>query len=299
MADDGVRILPARRRSSPSEFVDRRSLVGLVAIGLAVYLALVLSFTAIDILLTRAGWAMVQQTIDNQSVPVTRLSDLLYFNFVTVMTIGYGDLTPAGWGRLIACLEAVAGVAVFGALVSAAVLKLTLPRKSTVVFSKFCYFTLEDARFVLTFVNTSGTNIVNAGMCSMLRLGRADWCVRPSIRTPYIGFSGWPFSVNLLADYLSEEELKTEDWRRLVIYPDDGIKFGIQGALGVASFSSSVKYSLTDCWVLRSKSDLPTAILQDPKWGTREFEEAFHFIPESRVKFADCAKERGARVVDG
>lgn len=297
MDDDRLRLLPRRSRFSPSEFVDRRSIIGLLALGFVVYFVVVLLFTTVEMLLTWAGWPMVQQLIGNRPVSVTRFPDLVYFNFVTVMTIGYGDLTPTGWGRLIACLEAVTGVAILGALVSAAVLKLTLPRRSTVVFSRFCYFTQDDARFVLTFVNTSRTHIVNADMCSMLKLGRADWVVRPSFRAPYVGFSAWTFSVNSLTEYLSPEEIETQDLRRLTIYPDDGLKCGIEGALGVASFSSSVKYDLSECWVLQKKADLPTKTLQDPKWGTTEFERAFHFVPDTRVKFIDWAEQRGAKIV--
>jgi hypothetical protein len=49
--------------------------------------------------------------------------DALYFSFVTITTLGYGDIQPAGFGRLIATVEAVwgllFGIALLGRFVAA------------------------------------------------------------------------------------------------------------------------------------------------------------------------------------
>ncbi len=37
------------------------------------------------------------------------LAHSLYFSGVTLMTVGYGDVTPIGWGRLLALIEALIG----------------------------------------------------------------------------------------------------------------------------------------------------------------------------------------------
>lgn len=44
--------------------------------------------------------------------------DCLYFSIVTATTVGYGDIVPVGWARLLAAAEAMGGMIVVGALVS-------------------------------------------------------------------------------------------------------------------------------------------------------------------------------------
>jgi voltage-gated potassium channel Kch len=49
--------------------------------------------------------------------------DALYFSFVTITTLGYGDIQPAGFARVIATMEAVwgllFGIALLGRFVAA------------------------------------------------------------------------------------------------------------------------------------------------------------------------------------
>jgi hypothetical protein len=40
--------------------------------------------------------------------------DCLYFSVVTFTSLGYGDLTPCGFGRLAACVEVILGLGLFG-----------------------------------------------------------------------------------------------------------------------------------------------------------------------------------------
>ncbi len=46
------------------------------------------------------------------------LATAIYFSFVTTSSVGYGDVLPLGPGRIIAVLEAVLGLLIFGAVVS-------------------------------------------------------------------------------------------------------------------------------------------------------------------------------------
>lgn len=47
------------------------------------------------------------------------LGDCLYFSVVTATTLGYGDITPVtSWARMLAALEAIAGMVLVGALIS-------------------------------------------------------------------------------------------------------------------------------------------------------------------------------------
>jgi hypothetical protein len=46
------------------------------------------------------------------------LGEALYFSFVTALSIGYGDVVPHGWTRVLAILEATCGLILFGVLIS-------------------------------------------------------------------------------------------------------------------------------------------------------------------------------------
>jgi hypothetical protein len=63
------------------------------------------------------GEGLIWQSAGDRSVPVS-LSDALYFSFVTVLSIGYGDLVPSGAVRVLALLQGAAGLLIFGAIIS-------------------------------------------------------------------------------------------------------------------------------------------------------------------------------------
>lgn len=44
--------------------------------------------------------------------------DAIYFSFVTATSIGYGDIVPVGFARVVACAEAVTALLIFGAVVA-------------------------------------------------------------------------------------------------------------------------------------------------------------------------------------
>jgi hypothetical protein len=46
------------------------------------------------------------------------LASALYFSFVTATSVGYGDIVPVGFARLIAIVEAVAALLIFGAVIA-------------------------------------------------------------------------------------------------------------------------------------------------------------------------------------
>lgn len=305
MYDDAATQLPNERKASAVEYVDRRSIRRLVLEGLGLYLGIVLLMTCLQWFLISQGI----QVVKANGTCVTDWLDLAYFNFVTILTIGYGDYAPFGMGRALIAVEALSGIGIFGVLVGATVLKAMLPRHDSVVFSRYCYFDKEAQQFVVQFVNTTRTRLVNTDMCSVLKLGRANWIVRSAYRTPYVGNSGWTFSVNGLWEYLDERELqaaRAEDrfpqkeidafLSALTIYADDGLKFGVTGSHGFSTFSAAKKYTLEDCWVVESKHSMPVDVLRDPDLRSEQFDAALHYIPQSRQTFLDYATDRGATV---
>jgi Ion channel len=52
------------------------------------------------------------------SADIHGLASALYFSFVTATSVGYGDVLPVGFARLIAIVEAVAALLIFGAVIA-------------------------------------------------------------------------------------------------------------------------------------------------------------------------------------
>ena len=71
-------------------------------------------YFALSMLLPAHGLAFPVQHPDK----LMKLLDSIYFSFVTVTTIGYGDINPMGISKLLAPLQAVAGLLTFGVLLS-------------------------------------------------------------------------------------------------------------------------------------------------------------------------------------
>jgi len=46
------------------------------------------------------------------------LANAIYFSFITVTSVGYGDILPHGLARVTAIIEAIAGLLIFGAVIS-------------------------------------------------------------------------------------------------------------------------------------------------------------------------------------
>jgi hypothetical protein len=59
------------------------------------------------------GWGLKQGT-----EPVTDFWSCLYFSIVTFTSLGFGDLRPVGYGRMLASLEVIVGLTVFGLAVA-------------------------------------------------------------------------------------------------------------------------------------------------------------------------------------
>jgi potassium channel LctB len=66
--------------------------------------------------------AVAGSGLSERGVPVpptwSGLSTALYFSFVTATSVGYGDVVPVGWMRLLAIVEAASGILILGFIVS-------------------------------------------------------------------------------------------------------------------------------------------------------------------------------------
>jgi hypothetical protein len=79
------------------------------------------------------AYTLVDQLVDGAfSVPIAgadghpQLDTVLYFSFVTLLTVGYGDIAPVhAWARLLAMLEAFTGFT-FGTIVLARLVAMYL-----------------------------------------------------------------------------------------------------------------------------------------------------------------------------
>jgi hypothetical protein len=170
-----------------------------------------------------------------------------------------------------------------------------LPGKSTIVFSNYCYYNKFDKEFVVMFVNTTNIPLVNAEMCSLLKLNR-DWTLYPSYRSPYIGSSTWTFSID---KFDIDEFKKSRNQENLNIYQDDGVKFGIVGTIGFAVFSTAVKYSLDEIIIIKNKEELTiNASLRNPDFCSDAFKSSFHYRPQNFKTFEEYIREHGFSIIE-
>lgn len=87
-----------------------------------VYITILIGFGLIYILLETKGYRMlIEQYPSPPDNFVERLGTYVYFSGVTLFSVGYGDIAPVGFGRIIAMLEALIGYTIPTAFVAKAV----------------------------------------------------------------------------------------------------------------------------------------------------------------------------------
>ncbi|WP_138420825.1 potassium channel family protein [Aquibacillus sediminis] len=74
-----------------------------------VYFIVLISFGLLYFVLSFNGVILIEGGVLQDISALESLSHSLYFSGVTLMTVGYGDITPIGWGRLLALIEAMIG----------------------------------------------------------------------------------------------------------------------------------------------------------------------------------------------
>ncbi|CDQ42101.1 MULTISPECIES: potassium channel family protein [Virgibacillus] len=76
---------------------------------LVIYCIVIIGFGLIYFLLSMQGIVLVENGELRQVSVLGSMIHSFYFSGVTILTIGYGDITPIGIGRLIALIEALIG----------------------------------------------------------------------------------------------------------------------------------------------------------------------------------------------
>ncbi len=76
---------------------------------LFLYSILTLGFGLIYLMLSMQGFVLLEGMELHNMALWHRLAQSIYFSGVTLLTVGYGDITPVGWARPIALLEALIG----------------------------------------------------------------------------------------------------------------------------------------------------------------------------------------------
>jgi hypothetical protein len=274
--------LPRMRTGGLLAWLQRQTLWKIAPIGLATYLLVVLVFSCTEFAFHAAGHDLIFDTAGN---PVSHFGDAVYFNLVTILTVGYGDLHPGSYGKILAVVEALIGVALFGGFLSVITIKALLAPANTIVFSKYAYYCTEPNRFLIVFVNTSHTRLGNVEISSYFKIG-GDWGVKPLITAPFLTQSVQTFYVDKL-----EREALIARFR-----DGDCLRVGIAAGLGFTAFSTSIQYSAGDILVIPDRSELVAFFepLWKPDFKSASFERMFHYRPEKALtlsSFVEAARQ--------
>ncbi len=95
-----------------------------------VYLTIIFGFSAIYMALELMGYTVLTEGSRHVGGHVMHLiEDTTYFSAVTLLSVGYGDITPLGWGRLIAMFQALIGYIIPAAFVVSTVIYYERPSR--------------------------------------------------------------------------------------------------------------------------------------------------------------------------
>lgn len=272
-----TQILPKKRAVSIFEFVSQSSNWKIARIGLLLYFLPVFFFTLLEWLFLLFGNPIV--CAGNNAA--TSL-EILYFNLITIITIGYGDLHPVSWGCVFSVIEGILGVGMFGLIVAALTAKILSPPQNAIIFSRYGYYCTEQEKFLIIFVNTTNSYMNNVDMTSYFKLG-GDWHVKPSIRSPFITTSVQTFFL----DHVKLDEI-TE-----LLREGDVFRFGVTGSLGGTTFSAAIQYHAYKIMLIPNRRELTNYEgFHTPDFKSKDISEMFHYRPKETLTLADYVKQK-------
>lgn len=270
--DSAIQELPRKRTGKLLALLSKHSIWRIASIGVLLYLAVVLMVSLTEFAVLIVGYDGV---LDENGVGVKSFLDILYFNLITILTVGYGDFHPVSYGKFLSVMEAFLGVVLFSLLVAVITVKALLPPRNTIVFSRFAYFCTHRECFLIVFVNTSNTSVGNVEISSYLKLG-GDWEVKPSITAPFVTQSVQTFYI----ECKSTKEIIAR------LRDGDSLRVGIAGGLGFTSFSTSIQYHADEILVIPNRKELVTFFepLWNPDFTSPSFQRMFHYEPPKELR---------------
>lgn len=278
-------VLPKKRTGRVVQWIEDTSIGRILLYGVIAYLlpVVLISFVESAIPETSQGaWVKAGQEGE------TDFWNLLYFNAITILTIGYGDYSPHGSGaRLLSVLEAFWGTGVMTAMLSALIAKFLSPPKDAVVFSKYAYYCREPEEFLVIFVNTTNNRVVNAEITDYFKLG-GNWTILPASKTPLITRAVQTFHTVRcpLKNIINQLDTDNPKSRR------DALRFGISGQIGNGSFSTAIEYGSDDIRVIPNRDELTAfAGFWFPDFEDAKFQDMFHYRPKAALTLVEYVKK--------
>ncbi|WP_223703463.1 potassium channel family protein [Sutcliffiella deserti] len=114
-----IKVFTSDNRSMP--YVSKETLLLL----LMIYFTLLVSFGLLYTVLHLEGFpVLVENGVEITGNYFTIFTHSVYFSAITILTVGYGDITPIGIGRVIAMTEALIGYVMPAAFVVRVVLHM-------------------------------------------------------------------------------------------------------------------------------------------------------------------------------
>ena len=102
------------------KYVDMNRIAGAISVYMLIGLIWASLYFALSLIEPKAFEGVAELTDYNLSLTNTAYLDLLYFSYVTLSTLGYGDVTPVSRAaQSLAYLEAICGVMYVAVLISA------------------------------------------------------------------------------------------------------------------------------------------------------------------------------------
>lgn len=270
---DKYRKLPVRRQGYFLKLVDDTSFWRLVSYGLAVYLCIVLIVSFLEI---GALWVFESSWLKGPDGKAVGFWDTIYFNFVTILTVGYGDISPVSFGRVLSTIEALLGVGLFAGAISLLTVKVLRPSANTIVYSKYAYYCLDEQRFMVIFVNTSVARLENCSISSYFKIGR-DWANRPADSPPFLTTAVQTYFV----DHHSENELSQ------MLSDGDCLRVCVAGNLMGSEVAASIQYKPDEIIVLQNCQFIASyEPFWQPNFEDPNFIDMFHYRPDGAETLA-------------
>ncbi len=228
-------------------------------------------------------------------------TDCLHFSFVTQATVGYGDILPVGWARLVAAFQALLGLALIAIGIGIVLLKLTNRPPAWLFADNLTYDPRShqmvawvwnrDAR---TFYGAAAKIIVGRALLvgASARIGRHK--IATQAGPPSVLSSGRTFLIRATTAFAASPETQavSEQLTSLspaVLRPDDYVQFIVSAAAddSGATFWAHRTYHLSDVRCGRRSDVLPIGAAEPP-WVACDYDNFNRVLPTPAHECRPC-----------